>query len=71
MNYLEVTNMEISSSEYTKEEDLMMWEIHVARHGIAEKIEKIGVARFNSEVMDFYSKWKLTHDEKNLTSSST
>jgi len=63
--------MEISSSEYTKEEDLMMWEIHVARHGIAKKIEKIGVSKFNSEAMEFYNNWKVAHEEKNLTSSST
>jgi len=63
--------MEISSSEYTKEEDLMMWEIHVARHGIAQKIERIGVSKFNSEAMEFYTKWKIAHEEKNLTKSST
>ena len=63
--------MEISSSEYTKEEDLMMWEIHVARHGIAQKIDRIGVSKFNSDAMEFYTKWKTAHEEKNLTKSST
>ena len=63
--------MEISNSEYTKEEDLMMWEIHEARHGIMERIEKIGVSKFNSEAMSFYEKWKSEYQKKNLTGAST
>ena len=63
--------MEISSSEYTKEEDLMMWEIHVARHGIAQKIANIGVSKFNEEAMEFYKNWKAMHEKKNLTLFST
>jgi hypothetical protein len=61
--------MEISSSEYTKEEDLMMWEIHAARHGIMRKIEQVGVSKFNSVAMSFYENWKHTHEKKNLTSA--
>ena len=58
-------------NDYSKEEDLMMWEIHEARHGIMEKIEKIGVTKFNSEAMSFYENWKSEYQKKNLTSRST
>jgi len=52
-----------TSNDYTKEEDIMMGELHEVRHTIINKILTEGAKSINDDAKSFYNDWKKNRNK--------
>ena len=56
--YLGDINMETYSNDYTKSEDIVLWELHEIRHALTIDFKKLTIAEINRNAKKKYEHWK-------------